>query len=42
LERRVLFVKIGALAEYIAAVKADKIIPALDSEFFARASQIGG
>ena len=34
--------QVDALAAYIAAVKTDKAVPALDSEFFARASQVGG
>jgi creatinine amidohydrolase len=30
------------LAEYIAAVKADEVVPALEDEFFGRVERVGG
>ena len=33
-------IQIDALAEYIAAVKADDVVPALNREFFARVRQL--
>jgi len=40
--RRLLELAVDALAEYIAAVKADKVVPALQTEFFARAKHPSG
>jgi creatinine amidohydrolase len=34
--------RVKTLAEYIAAVKADEVVPALEKEFFARVAQVGG
>jgi len=34
--------RVKTLAEYIAAVKADEVVPALEEEFFARVAQVGG
>jgi creatinine amidohydrolase len=34
--------EVDTLAEYIAAVKADDVVPTLEQEFFRRAGQVGG
>jgi creatinine amidohydrolase len=34
--------RVKTLAEYIAAVKADKVVPALEEEFFRRVEQVSG
>jgi creatinine amidohydrolase len=34
--------RVKTLAEYIAAVKADEVVPALEKEFFARVKRVGG
>jgi creatinine amidohydrolase len=34
--------RVKTLAEYIAAVKADEVVPALEQEFFGRVTQVGG
>jgi creatinine amidohydrolase len=34
--------RVETLAEYIAAVKADETVPALEAEFFARVGQVSG
>jgi creatinine amidohydrolase len=39
--RRLRQLVVDSLAEYIAAVKADRVVPALSKEFFCRARQIG-
>jgi creatinine amidohydrolase len=34
--------RVKTLAEYIVAVKADEVVPALEKEFFGRVTQVGG
>ncbi len=39
--KRLQAIQVGALANYIKAVKADKVVPALEKEFFERVERVG-